>query len=80
MCFKPSPISTCLSQALNLSCIVLHHLFISTMILFPLKQLTDHKIIVSGTSVQKHRFQSAAKAAPSLSLTKRPWHRSPLGL
>lgn len=27
MCFKPSLASTCLSQALNLSCIVLHHLF-----------------------------------------------------
>lgn len=44
------------SQAVNLSCIVLHHLFISTMILFPLKLLTEHKIIISGTSVHKRNF------------------------
>lgn len=56
MCFKPGPALTCLCWAANLSCIVLHHLFISTMILFPLKLLTDHIIIVSGTSVQKRRF------------------------
>lgn len=56
MCFKAGPTLTCLSQAVNLSCIVLHHLFISTMIPFPLKSLTDHKIIISGTSVQKHHF------------------------
>lgn len=56
MCFKPSPASTCLSQAVNLSCIMLHHLFISTVLLFPLKSLTDQKIIISGTSVQKHHF------------------------
>lgn len=77
MCLKPSLASTCLSQAVNLSCIVLHHLFISTMILFPLKPLTDHKIIISGTSVQKHDFWSAVEVVPSLSLAGRPRHRSP---
>lgn len=56
MCFKPGPASTCLSQTVNLSCIVLHHLFISAVILFPLKSLTDQKIIIRGTSDQKQHF------------------------